>query len=200
MNLKKKNIFIIITLIILAIILTSVFYIVPMISEYIENKNTTSSNNSEESKSNTDVAETNTEVAYTKSGAKIKIVTVYDENMFKGQKSLIFFWASWCSHCQDEVEVIKESMKEYSNKGFNIYAISHDNDLNELISFMEKENIEFDVYYDKGRIIRKNLDPEASTVPLLYVINEDLSIAKKFDGPANKDTVNQFVNYIKINK
>ena len=136
----------------------------------------------------------------TKNGSKVFVVKTYDENIFKGKKSLVFFWASWCPHCIEEIAVIKQTMIDYSNKGYNIYAISHDNDLDTLISFMEKENINFNVYFDKGRIIRKAIDPPANTIPLIYAINENISIGKKYEGSSTKSKVAEFISFIETGK
>ncbi len=136
----------------------------------------------------------------TKNGSKIFVVKTYDENIFKGKKSLVFFWASWCPHCIEEIAVIKQTMIDYSNKGYNIYAISHDNDLDTLISFMEKEDIQFNVYFDKGRIIRKAIDPPANTIPLIYAINENISIGKKYEGSSTKVKVAEFISFIETGK
>lgn len=205
MNIKNKNLFIFITI---AIILTTAIifiFIKYILTNYTKStllltQNTTTGITKEKAKGTTDTTNLKNETITTKTGAKIIVVKSYDESMFKGKKSLVFIWASWCSHCLDEISVIKETMKDYSNKGYNIYAISHDNDLDTLTAFMEKENIEFNVYFDKGRIMRSKFDPEASTVPLLYVLNKDISIGKKNDGVADKTKVLEFINYINANK
>lgn len=201
-NKKKKFIPIIIVITILVILLSIFYYFIYLRpnsdNTAINSENT--SNTKKDDSTNSNIPKINNETIVTSTGAKINIVTSYDKSMFKGKKSLVFFWASWCSHCLEEMEVIKESMKEYSNKGYNIYAISHDNELEKLVAFMENENIQFDVYFDIGKIIRFNLDPKANTLPLLYVINEDVSIGKKFDGATTKPVVYEFVQYIEKNK
>lgn len=153
----------------------------------------------EDNKNKNNTPKLNTEVITTKTGSKVIVVKKYDKSMFENKKSLVFFWASWCSHCIDEITVLKESMENYKNRGFNIYTISHDNDLSTLIKYIEDENITFDVYFDLGRITRKELDPSADSVPLTYVINEDLSIGKKKDGSADLKTIQSYVDYIETN-
>ncbi len=200
MNVYKKNVFVAIIIVVLTLLVTVfLFFVSSMPKDW-----TSSSSNNKDSYSfeeeNENIEPQEGDAISTSTGAKVHIVNSYNEKMFKGKKSLVFFWASWCSHCLEELDVIKESMKTYSNRDFNIYVISHDYKLQELTSFMEKENIQFDMYFDENRIIRKNIDPPASSVPLLYVINEDISIAKKADGAVTFDKVKQFVDYIETAK
>lgn len=129
--------------------------------------------------------------------SSVRIITEYSENMFKGHKSLIFFWASWCSHCQNELDVLKAAISDYQDKGFTIYLISHDYEVNELVEYMKANDINYEVYFDEKRIIRANLDPEASSVPLTYILNED---GKLVDSYESTITLEELDNLIERNK
>ena len=69
-------------------------------------------------------------------GAKIPDFTLPDTagnevNIFdfaKGKKYvLVSFWASWCGPCREEFKQLKELYAEYKDKGFDILAVSVDN-------------------------------------------------------------------------
>jgi len=69
-------------------------------------------------------------------GAKIPDFTLPDTagnkvNIFdfaKGKKYvLVTFWASWCGPCREEFKQLKELYAEYKDKGFDILAVSVDN-------------------------------------------------------------------------
>ena len=46
----------------------------------------------------------------------------------KGKNVLIEFWASWCTTCKSENRRLKKIYKNYQNKGFEVFAVSLDND------------------------------------------------------------------------
>lgn len=191
---KKTTLVIILILFIVFLAFIYFFYIQP---KYFKNISEVKNQNINE---NIDYISNTNDKIYTENGTEIEIIKNYDENMFKGKETLIFFWASWCTHCLEEISVISQSMKEFSNKGYNIYAISHDNDIDELVKFMNKENIKFKVYYDEKRTIRANIDPPARTIPLLYVINENISIVQKNEGSFDINIVKDYIKYIKTGK
>ena len=126
--------------------------------------------------------------------SSIRIITKYDENMFKGHKSIIFFWASWCSHCREEIPVLKTVISDYQDKGYNIYLVSHDNDIEELSNFIKSENLNYEIYFDQKRIIRANFDPEVSSVPLTYIINEDAKLVDSYKGTISLDELNKLID------
>lgn len=125
--------------------------------------------------------------------SSVRIITEYDENMFKGHKSLIFFWASWCSHCQEELDVLKTAISDYQDKGFTIYLISHDYDVNELVEYMKVNDINYEVYFDEQRIIRANLNPEASSVPLTYILNEDGKLVDSYESTITLEELDKLI-------
>lgn len=126
--------------------------------------------------------------------SSIKIVTEYDENMFKENKSLIFFWASWCSHCQEEYDVIKTAISDYQNRGFNIYIVSHDYEKDELFTFMKNNELNYEVYFDESRVIRAHFNPEASSIPLTYIIDENAKLIASHDGPITLEELNNLID------
>lgn len=125
--------------------------------------------------------------------SSVRIITEYDVNMFKGHKSLIFFWASWCSHCQEELDVLKTAISDYQDKGFTIYLISHDYDVNELVEYMKVNDINYEVYFDEQRIIRANLNPEASSVPLTYILNEDGKLVDSYESTITLEELDKLI-------
>lgn len=46
----------------------------------------------------------------------------------KHDLTLLDFWASWCGPCMGELPYIKAAYDEYKDKGFEIFAVSYDND------------------------------------------------------------------------
>lgn len=61
-----------------------------------------------------------------------------------GKVRLVDFWATWCAPCREEVPAFKELYASYKDKGFEIIAISMDEEGAKVVRpFVEKERIPY---------------------------------------------------------
>lgn len=194
MSEKSKKIILICTIILT--ILVSICFVYTLI-DYISNikdlGKTLDNNTTENIDTEISEATGNDKVISVDEDSSIRIITEYDENMFKGHKSLIFFWASWCSHCQEEYDVVKTAISDYQNQGYNIYVVSHDYVQEELVNFMKNNDFNYEVYYDETRVIRSNINPEASSVPLTYILDENANLIASHDGTITLEQLNKLI-------
>ena len=193
MKQKSKNIILICTIVFFIIVF---IYFIYTFIQYILIKNQLNNhiNNTSNSSEKEYTTLGNNTVISVDEDSSIRIINEYDENMFKGHKSLIFFWASWCSHCQEEYEVIQTAISQYKNKGYEIYVISHDYEQSELADFMKKNDFNFEIYFDETRIIRKNLNPEASSVPLTYILDENGILIDSHEGSITLEELDKLIH------
>lgn len=191
---KKDKSRIILYIIILLVIIAAICFIYTLV-QYLSTKgeNLNSDNTSTTAPSSSSASLNNNQIITVDNDSTIRIITDYDENMFKGHKSLIFFWASWCSHCQEEYDVLKTALTDYQNKGYTIYVISHDNDINELAEYMRKNDLNYEVYFDEKRIIRSNINPEADSVPLTYILDKDAKLIDSHEGTITLEELDQLI-------
>lgn len=202
---QKKHILILIITFILGIVIGAV-------CTYIYTKNDNNGNNNvvtgNENNNNNEQQELgdftpldlptegNNTVLTTESDTTLRVVNEYDKNFFTAKKNLLIMFASWCPNCQEEISEIEKILKHYKNtKDVNVVLIAHeyDNTITDLIDLVENDvdfgNVEIKV--DLGRVIRKTIDPEASTIPISYVVdkngkvlevhNESLTLEKAID-------------------
>jgi thiol-disulfide isomerase/thioredoxin len=59
----------------------------------------------------------------------------------KGQVVLIDFWASWCGPCRKENPNVVNLYNKYKNKGFTVYSVSLDKDLNAWKQAINKDGL-----------------------------------------------------------
>lgn len=127
----------------------------------------------------------NSTIIKTNSNATIRIINEYDASTFKGKKSILIMWGTWCSHCAATLQDNKDIVDYYKDTDINVYLISHDFEIQTLVDFLEKDtqfNFEEEIFLDLNRVIRKAIDPEANSVPIAYILDENLNILAKFDG------------------
>ncbi|MEI8382886.1 MAG: redoxin domain-containing protein [Planctomycetota bacterium] len=67
----------------------------------------------------------------------------------EGKIVLVEFWATWCGHCLDELPALKRHYQKYHDRGFEIVAISVDDDREELESFLKKQQLPWTIVYDE---------------------------------------------------
>jgi len=59
----------------------------------------------------------------------------------RGKVVLIDFWASWCGPCRQENPNVVRLFKKYQNKGFTVFSVSLDEDINAWKSAIQKDGL-----------------------------------------------------------
>lgn len=119
--------------------------------------------------------------------------TLLSNYLEKGKLTIVSFWASWCPHCKNEASILNEFM--INNPKVNFILVSHDRNIDSLTSYFKtNSSYKWFVIYDNDKNIRESIDPQASTIPLTYVLNDKGEVLKKIDGEATYD---ELVNLLK---
>lgn len=180
---SKKSLVILIITFVLGIVLggTVIYYTIT------SQNNPTSNNNPEENETSLNLpTEGNDTIINTNSATTIRVVNEYDKSFFTADKNLLIMFASWCPNCQAEISEIQKILQRYkNNKNINIVLIAHEFEetITDLITLVE-EDIDFgdvEIKLDLKRIIRKTIDPEASTIPISYVVDKQGKVLDIYD-------------------
>ena len=134
----------------------------------------------------------------TTSDTTLRIINEYDAGLFTKDKNLLIMFASWCPNCQEEISEIEKILQKYENdENINIILIAHEfeDSINDLIALVENDvdfkNIEVNV--DLNIVIRKHLDPEASTIPVSYVVDNNGNVLEKYASSLTLDKANEML-------
>ncbi|MCF8030525.1 MAG: TlpA family protein disulfide reductase [Desulfohalobiaceae bacterium] len=88
----------------------------------------------------------------------------------RGKLVLINFWATWCSSCRKEIEVLSRLCGEYPEKSVILLGVSMDDSAGSLSRFLSKQEINYPVYM-AGRGVASSFS--VSGVPKTVIYNRE---------------------------
>lgn len=107
-------------------------------------------------------------------GQKISLSSIEKEY------TLLVFWASWCPHCTEMLPDMKQLYKDYSDKSFEIYAVSLDNTNEEWKNTVEEHQLQWiNVSELAGWETQAARDYNVFGTPTYYVVNSKREIVAK---------------------
>ncbi len=73
----------------------------------------------------------------------------YIRTAYKGQVTVINFWATWCPPCVEEIPSLNRLKQKMEGYRFELISINYAEDTQTIRDFMKKVNVEFPVLLDK---------------------------------------------------
>jgi cytochrome c biogenesis protein CcmG, thiol:disulfide interchange protein DsbE len=63
--------------------------------------------------------------------------------------AIVFFWATWCPHCREQLKTLNEKNSELTQKGIRIILVDLGEPAGQVQAYMQKNNLKFDVFLDQ---------------------------------------------------
>jgi thiol-disulfide isomerase/thioredoxin len=100
-------------------------------------------------------------------------------SQYKGKIVLIDFWATWCGPCRAEMPNIRKNWDKHHDDGFEVIAISVDEDLKALESFVAEEKPPWTVVADNHPDARKSMAARFGIrgIPAFILVGQDGKVA-----------------------
>lgn len=88
-----------------------------------------------------------------------------------GRPAILFFWATWCPHCVEQLKDLKQHADDFAQKDIQLILVDLDEDEQTIKNFMIRRGLSFDVLIDvDGRVAD---DYGVQGVPTYIFINSD---------------------------
>ncbi len=99
----------------------------------------------------------------------------------RGQVVLVNFWATWCKPCEDEMPAMERVYRALHPDGFELLAISVDEDETVVARFREEMGISFPILLDPTRAVSSRY--QAFRFPESFKIGSDGVVVERYSGP-----------------
>jgi cytochrome c biogenesis protein CcmG, thiol:disulfide interchange protein DsbE len=106
---------------------------------------------------------------------------------FRGRVVLLTFWATWCAPCQIEMPHFVQWQQELGLQGFQIVAISMDDDAAPVLGLARKRNVNYPVIMGDGQLAA--LYGGILGLPVTFLIDRHGKIAAVFKGEARLNLI-----------
>lgn len=70
-----------------------------------------------------------------------------------GQPAILFFWATWCPHCREQLTVLHQQSPGLAAKGIRIVLVDLGEPAPQVQSYMQKNDLDFDVFLDEESVV-----------------------------------------------
>ncbi|MBL1277008.1 MAG: TlpA family protein disulfide reductase [Ectothiorhodospiraceae bacterium] len=84
-----------------------------------------------------------------RSGENVKL------SELRGDVVMINFWASWCAPCRQEMPLLEDMYKKYSDLGFVLLGVNVEEDSSKAIELLREVPVSFPVLFDNKNDVTK---------------------------------------------
>lgn len=102
-----------------------------------------------------------------------------------GQVLLVNFWATWCKPCEDEMPSMEKLYLELADEGFQLVAISVDDDPDAVRDFQERLQLSFPILLDSDRKVAERY--QTYRFPESFLIDPAGEVVERYVGPKRWD-------------
>ncbi len=107
----------------------------------------------------------------------------YSLKKLQGKVVLLYFWATWCPPCMEDMQELQKLYNVIKKKDFLILAVSSREVKTTVSAFIKSKKYSFPVLLDKtGKIAELY---SANMIPTSYIITKDNNILARAIGPRN---------------
>jgi peroxiredoxin len=98
-----------------------------------------------------------------------------------GQVVLVNFWATWCKPCEEEIPAMERLYEQLSPRGFELLAISVDDEEAPVQGFIDRMGLTFPVLHDADQSVSRTY--QTMGYPESLLLDRNGVIVERYVGP-----------------
>ena len=99
----------------------------------------------------------------------------------RGHVVLVNFWATWCKPCEDEMPAMQQLYATLQAEGFELLAVSVDDDASLVEAFRDRLALSFPILLDPGQEASKAY--QTFRFPESFLVDGEGTIVERYVGP-----------------
>jgi len=103
----------------------------------------------------------------------------------RGRPVLVNFWATWCKPCEDEMPAMERLYRRLSDRGFELLAISVDEERAEVEAFRSRLAISFPILLDPAQAVSRRY--QTTGFPESFLVDASGRVVERYVGPREWD-------------
>jgi len=106
-------------------------------------------------------------------------------SLYSGQVVLLNFWATWCKPCEDEMPAMDRLYRALQPEGFEMLAVSVDEETALVERFQERLGVSFPILLDPAQDVSRRY--QTTGFPESLLIDKNGMIVERYIGPRDWD-------------
>jgi peroxiredoxin len=103
----------------------------------------------------------------------------------RGKVVLVNFWASWCAPCEQEMPAMQRLYGRLAGKGFELLAVSVDEDRDAVVRFRDRLRLSFPILLDPDK--RAARAYQSLRYPESFLVDRDGTLVARYIGERDWD-------------
>jgi cytochrome c biogenesis protein CcmG/thiol:disulfide interchange protein DsbE len=108
---------------------------------------------------------------------------------FRGQPTVVNFWASWCNPCREEFPLLAAALDEYERQGLAVVGVTYQDIESDSRMFVEEMDAVWPQAVDDGGAVAQSYGVRA--IPLTFFVDRDGRIADRVIGFSSKGALDE---------
>ncbi len=88
----------------------------------------------------------------------------------QGKCAALFFWATWCPHCHEELEMVRQNLDTYKQKGLEIVLVNIGESQEKAKAYLQHQEIPLSSFVDEDTVVAEQYN--VIGIPAIFLIDE----------------------------